>query len=43
MNQALAEIDDEFKKNYKSKIKALLDVKKQKDWPRNVVWPDEEE
>ena len=41
-NQALAEIDDEFKKNYKSKIKALLDVKKQKGWPGNVVWPDDE-
>ena len=42
-NQALAEIDDDFKKNYKSKIKALLDVKKQKGWPGNVVWPDEGE
>lgn len=42
-NQALAEVDDDFKKNYKSKIKALLDVKKQKGWPGNVVWPDEEE
>ena len=42
-NQALAEVDDDFKKAYKSKIKALLDVKKQKGWPENVVWPDEEE
>jgi len=25
------------------KIKALLDVKKQKGWPGNVVWPDEGE
>lgn len=41
-NQALAEVDDDFKKAYKSKIKALLDVKKQKGWPGNVVWPDEE-
>jgi len=42
-NQALAEVDDDFKKSYKMKIKALLEVKKQKDWPRNVVWPNEEE
>ena len=42
-NQALAEVDDDFKKSYKMKIKALLDVKKQKGWPENVVWPDEEE
>ena len=42
-NKALAEVDDDFKKNYKSKIKALLDVKKQKGWPGNVVWPDEGE
>ena len=41
-NQALAEVDDDFKKSYKMKIKALLDVKKQKGWPGNVVWPDEE-
>lgn len=41
-NQALAEVDDDFKKSYKMKIKALLDVKKQKGWPENVVWPDEE-
>ena len=38
-NQALAEVDDDFKKSYKMKIKALLDVKKQKGWPGNVVWP----
>ena len=42
-SQALAEVDDDFKKSYKMKIKALLDVKKQKGWPGNVVWPDEEE
>ena len=42
-NQALAEVDDDFKKSYKMKIKALLDVKKQKGWPGNVVWPEEEE
>lgn len=42
-NQALAEVDDEFKKAYKSQIKALLDVKKQKGWPGNVIWPDEGE
>lgn len=42
-NQALAEVDDDFKKSYKMKIKELLDVKKQKGWPRNVVWPDEGE
>ena len=42
-NQALAEVDDDFKKSYKMKIKELLDVKKQKGWPGNVVWPDEEE
>ena len=41
-NQALAEIDEDFKKTYKEKIKTLLDVKKQKGWPGNVVWPDEE-
>jgi len=38
-NQALAEVDDDFKKSYKMKIKELLDVKKQKGWPENVVWP----
>ena len=38
-NQALAEVDDDFKKSYKMKIKELLDVKKQKGWPGNVVWP----
>ena len=43
MNQAFAEIDDGFKKSYKMKIKKLLDVKKQKGWPGNVVWPDERE
>ena len=43
MNQALAEVDDDFKKSYKMKIKALLDVKKQKGWPGNVVWPEEEQ
>ena len=42
MNQAFAEIDDDFKKSYKTKIKELLDVKKQKGWPESVVWPDEE-
>ena len=42
-NQALAEVDDDFKKSYKMKIKELLDVKKQKGWPDNVVWPDEGE
>ena len=42
-NQALAEVDDDFKKSYKMKIKELLDVKKQKGWPGNVVWPDEGE
>ena len=42
-NQALAEVDDDFKKSYKMKIKALLDVKKQKGWPGNIVWPDEGE
>jgi len=42
-NQALAEVDDDFKKSYKMKIKELLDVKKQKGWPGNVVWPDERE
>ena len=42
-NQALAEVDDDFKKSYKMKIKALLDVKKQKGWPGDVVWPNEEE
>jgi len=41
-NQALAEVDDDFKKSYKMKIKELLDVKKQKGWPDNIVWPDEE-
>jgi hypothetical protein len=41
-NQAMAEVDDDFKKSYKMKIKALLDVKKQKGWPDNIVWPDEE-
>ena len=41
-NQALAEVDDDFKKSYKMKIKELLDVKKQKGWPESVVWPDEE-
>ena len=41
--KAIAEVDDDFKKSYKMKIKALLDVKKQKGWPGNVVWPDEEE
>jgi len=25
------------------KIKALLDAKKQKGWPDNIVWPDEGE
>ena len=40
-NQALAEVDDDFKKSYKMKIKALLDVKKQKGWPGNVIWPEE--
>ncbi|HCI29576.1 MAG TPA: hypothetical protein DE117_05310 [Fervidobacterium sp.] len=42
-NLALAEVDDEFKKNYKAKIKELLDVKKQKGWPNKITWPDEEE
>ena len=42
-NKALAEVDDEFKKTYKEKIKTLLDVKNQKGWPENVVWPDEGE
>ena len=42
-NQAFAEIDDDFKKSYKMKIKELLDVKKQKGWPGNVIWPDEGE
>ena len=42
-NQALAEVDDDFKESYKMKIKKLLDVKKQKGWPGNVVWPDDEE
>jgi len=42
-NQALAEVDDDFKKSYKMKIKELLDVKKQKGWPGNVIWPDEGE
>jgi len=42
-NQALAEVDDDFKKTYKEKIKTLLDVKKQKGWPENVVWPVEGE
>ena len=42
-NKALAEVDDEFKKTYKEKIKTLLDVKKQKGWPDNIVWPDEGE
>ena len=40
-NKALAEVDDEFKKTYKEKIKTLLNVKKQKGWPGNVVWPEE--
>ena len=39
MNQVFAEIDDDFKKSYK--MKALLDVKKQKGWPGNVIWPEE--
>ena len=42
-NKALAEVDDGFNKTYKEKIKTLLDVKKQKGWPGNVVWPDEGE
>ena len=42
-NQALAEVDDEFKKNYKEKIKTLLDIKKQKGLPDNITWPDEVE
>lgn len=40
-NQALAEVDDDFKKSYKMKIKELLDVKKQKGWPDNIIWPEE--
>lgn len=42
-NLALAEVDDDFKKKYKSKIKDLLDVKKQKGWPKDIIWPEEEE
>lgn len=40
-NQALAEIDDDFKTEYKGKIKALLDVKQKKGWPDKITWPDE--
>ena len=43
MNHALAEVDDEFKKTYKEKIKMLLNVKKQKGWPDNIVWSNEGE
>lgn len=42
MNHAFAEIDEDFKKSYKMKIKELLDVKKQKVWPDNITWPDDE-
>ena len=38
-NQALAEIDDEFRSEYKAMIKELLAVKKQKGWPDNIEWP----
>ena len=40
-NQARAEIDDDYKAEYKRKIKAILDVKQKKGWPRNITWPDE--
>ena len=42
-NKALAEVDEDFNVEYKNRIKALLNIKKQKGWPENVVWPDERE
>ena len=38
-NQALAEIDDEYRTEYKAMIKELLAVKTQKGWPENIEWP----
>ena len=38
--KALAEVDDEFREEYKGKIKALLDLKTKKGWPDKIDWPD---
>jgi hypothetical protein len=42
-NAARAEVDDDYKKEYRAAIKDLLDVKKQKGWPGAIVWPGESE
>lgn len=42
-NQAMAEIDDEYRVVYKTSIKELLAVRKQKGWPENIEWPKKPE
>ena len=37
---AEAELDEEFAASRKTKLAALLAVKKQQDWPAAVVWPE---
>ena len=38
--KAEAEVDEEYSAGRKKKIRALLDVKKQKGWPMKVEWPE---
>ena len=37
---AQAEVDENFAAERKTKLAALLAVKKQKDWPLDVEWPE---